>query len=32
LLWFVIGTDTGCGMGGFLTAVELPAMRVYESR
>jgi serine/threonine protein phosphatase 1 len=28
----VIGTDTGCGMGGFLTAVELPAVRVYESR
>jgi Calcineurin-like phosphoesterase len=28
----VIGTDTGCGMGGFLTAVELPALRVYESR
>jgi serine/threonine protein phosphatase 1 len=28
----VIGTDTGCGMGGFLSAVELPALRVYESR
>jgi serine/threonine protein phosphatase 1 len=28
----VIGTDTGCGLGGFLTAVELPARRVYESR
>jgi serine/threonine protein phosphatase 1 len=28
----VIGIDTGCGSGGFLTAVELPAMRVYESR
>lgn len=28
----VIGIDTGCGMGGFLTAVELPAVRVYESR
>ena len=28
----VIGTDTGCGTGGFLTAVELPAVRVYESR
>lgn len=26
------GLDTGCGMGGFLTALELPAMRVYESR
>jgi serine/threonine protein phosphatase 1 len=28
----VIGIDTGCGSGGFLTAVELPALRVYESR
>jgi len=28
----VVGTDTGCGLGGFLTAVELPAIRVYESR
>jgi serine/threonine protein phosphatase 1 len=28
----VIGTDTGCGEGGFLTAVELPAIQVYESR
>ena len=28
----VIGIDTGCGHGGFLTAVELPALRVYESR
>ncbi len=28
----VIGIDTGCGKGGFLTAVELPAMHVYESR
>jgi serine/threonine protein phosphatase 1 len=28
----VVGIDTGCGSGGFLTAVELPAMRVYESR
>jgi len=27
-----IGIDTGCGKGGFLTAVELPAKRVYESR
>jgi serine/threonine protein phosphatase 1 len=26
------GLDTGCGKGGFLTAIELPAMRVYESR
>ncbi|HEV8324964.1 MAG TPA: metallophosphoesterase family protein [Myxococcota bacterium] len=28
----LIGIDTGCGKGGFLSAVELPAMRVYESR
>lgn len=28
----VVGIDTGCGNGGFLTAVELPEMRVYESR
>jgi serine/threonine protein phosphatase 1 len=28
----LVGTDTRCGMGGFLSAVELPAMRVYESR
>jgi serine/threonine protein phosphatase 1 len=28
----VIGIDTGCGKGGFLTAVELPALHVYESR
>jgi serine/threonine protein phosphatase 1 len=28
----VIAADTGCGSGGFLTAVELPAMKVYESR
>jgi diadenosine tetraphosphatase ApaH/serine/threonine PP2A family protein phosphatase len=27
-----IGIDTGCGHGGFLTAVELPALHVYESR
>lgn len=26
------GLDTGCGRGGFLTALELPAMRTYESR
>jgi serine/threonine protein phosphatase 1 len=26
------GLDTGCGMGGFLTAMELPAMTIYESR
>jgi serine/threonine protein phosphatase 1 len=28
----VIGTDTGCGVGGFLSAIELPSVRVYESR
>ena len=28
----VVGIDTGCGNGGFLTCVELPSMRVYESR
>ncbi len=28
----VYGIDTGCGHGGFLTALELPARRVYESR
>jgi serine/threonine protein phosphatase 1 len=28
----VFGLDTGCGMGGFLTAMELPAMTIYESR
>lgn len=28
----VIGIDTGCGKGGFLTAIELPACNVYESR
>jgi serine/threonine protein phosphatase 1 len=27
-----VGLDTGAGKGGFLTAIELPAMRVYESR
>jgi serine/threonine protein phosphatase 1 len=28
-----VGIDTGCGKaGGFLTALELPALRVYESR
>jgi len=26
------GLDTGCGRGGFLTALELPARRGYESR
>jgi serine/threonine protein phosphatase 1 len=24
--------DTGCGRGGFLTALELPSMQIYESR
>lgn len=24
--------DTGCGKGGFLTVLELPSMKVYESR
>jgi serine/threonine protein phosphatase 1 len=28
----LIGLDTGCGKGGFLTAVELPAVRFYDSR
>lgn len=28
----VVATDTGAGKGGFLTAVELPACVVYESR
>jgi serine/threonine protein phosphatase 1 len=28
----VAALDTRCGKGGFLTAVELPARRVYESR
>ncbi len=27
-----VGLDTGAGKGGFLTAIELPAMKVYESR
>lgn len=27
-----VGLDTGAGKGGFLTAIELPAMHVYESR
>ncbi|HRE80610.1 MAG TPA: metallophosphoesterase family protein [Opitutaceae bacterium] len=34
-LWeseYALGLDTGCGMGGFLTAIELPEMRVFESR
>jgi serine/threonine protein phosphatase 1 len=28
----VVGLDTGCGLGGFLSAIELPSMRVSESR
>jgi serine/threonine protein phosphatase 1 len=28
----VIAIDTQCGKGGFLTAVELPSLTVYESR
>ena len=34
-VWFrgdLIGVDTGCGKGGFLSAVELPSKAVYESR
>jgi serine/threonine protein phosphatase 1 len=27
-----VGIDTACGKGGFLTALELPARTVYESR
>jgi serine/threonine protein phosphatase 1 len=27
-----IGLDTACGKGGFLTALELPAKKVYETR
>jgi serine/threonine protein phosphatase 1 len=27
-----VGLDTGCGKGGFLTGLELPGLRVYESR
>ena len=28
----LIGLDTGCGKGGFLSAIELPRGKVYESR
>ncbi len=28
----VVAIDTGCGKGGFLTALELPSLTVYESR
>jgi len=27
-----VGIDTGCGHGGYLTALELPALNVYDSR
>lgn len=26
------GLDTGCGLGGFLTVMERPSMRIFESR
>ncbi len=28
----LVGLDTGCGKGGFLSAIELPSRRIYESR
>lgn len=28
----LVGIDTACGKGGHLTAIELPAMHVYDSR
>lgn len=28
----VVAVDTGAGKGGFLTAIELPALRIWESR
>jgi serine/threonine protein phosphatase 1 len=28
----LIGLDTGCGKGGFLSAIELPSLKIYESR
>lgn len=34
-VWFrgdLIGIDTGCGKGGYLSAVELPSRKVIESR
>jgi serine/threonine protein phosphatase 1 len=34
-VWFrgdLIGIDTGCGKDGFLSAIELPGLKVYESR
>jgi hypothetical protein len=27
-----VGIDTGCGRDGFLTAVELPSLAIYDSR
>ena len=27
-----VGLDTGAGKGGFLTTIEMPSMKVYESR
>jgi serine/threonine protein phosphatase 1 len=32
LMHDLIGVDTGCGKGGFLSAVELPAVKIYESK
>jgi serine/threonine protein phosphatase 1 len=34
-VWFradLVGIDTGCGKGGFLSAIELPSKQVFESR
>jgi serine/threonine protein phosphatase 1 len=34
-VWFrgdLVGLDTACGKGGFLSAIELPSMRVFDSR
>ncbi len=34
-IWFrddLVGVDTACGKGGFLSAVELPSRKIYESR
>jgi serine/threonine protein phosphatase 1 len=28
----LVGIDTGCGRGGFLSAIELPSLTVYDSR
>lgn len=27
-----VGIDTGCGHGGYLTAIELPSLNIYDSR